>query len=223
MTFRPFALPLLFATLLASSLASAAAADSGRSTPGAVRVALVTSLGTITVAVDTRHAPATSANFLAYVDDGRFDGTSFYRAARRKADPAHGYIQGGIRTNAWRALPPIPLEATDRTGLRHGDATLSMARQSRPDSATGNFFLTVGPTPAMDAKGAYRGYAAFGRVVGGMDVVRRILALPSGGGSGPMKGQMIVRPVILLRATRLDGTPRPSGRPKPWLIFEKHR
>lgn len=219
MRFRLLALPLLFAALLASP----ASAAPGRAAPGGVRVALVTSLGTVTVAVDTKRAPATAANFLAYVDDGRFDGTSFYRAARRKADPTHGYIQGGIRTNAWRALPPIPLEATDRTGLRHGDATLSMARQSRPDSATGNFFLTVGPTPAMDAKGAYRGYAAFGRVVGGMDVVRRILALPSGGGSGPMKGQMIVRPVVILRATRLDGTPHPSGRPKPWLIFEKHR
>lgn len=219
MRFRLLALPLLFA----AQLASPASAAPGRAAPGGVRVALVTSLGTVTVAVDTQRAPATAANFLAYVDDGRFDGTSFYRAARRKADPTHGYIQGGIRTNAWRALPPIPLEATDRTGLRHGDATLSMARQSRPDSATGNFFLTVGPTPAMDAKGAYRGYAAFGRVVGGMDVVRRILALPSGGGSGPMKGQMIVRPVVILRATRLDGTPHPSGRPKPWLIFEKHR
>lgn len=213
MTFR-----LIAALLL---LLAPAAASSAPPPRGMVRVALVTSLGTITVAVDTRRAPATSANFLAYVDDGRFDGTSFYRAARRKTDPKHGYIQGGIRTNARRALPPIPLEPTDRTGLRHLDATLSMARQNRPDSATGNFFMTVGPTPAMDARGAYRGYAAFGRVIGGMDVVKRILALPSGGGEGPMRGQMILKPVRLIRARRLDGTPRPTGRPRPWLIFEQ--
>jgi len=189
--------------------------------PDLVRVELVTSMGRITVAVDTRRAPGTSANFLAYVDDGRFDGTSFYRAARRKADPKLGYIQGGIRTNLRRALPPIPLEPTDETGIRHLDATLSMARQDRPDSATGNFILTVGPTPYMDASGDYRGYAAFGRVVAGMDVVKRILALPSGGGEGPMKGQMILKPVTLIHARRLDGTPRPSGRPKAWLLWEK--
>ena len=211
---------LLLALLLFRPL-SAPAQPANRPVPGHVRVELVTSMGSITVALDTRRAPRTSANFLAYVDDGRLDGTSFYRAARRKADPKLGYIQGGIRTNLRRALPPIPLEPTDTTGIRHLDATISMARQDRPDSATGNFILTVGPTPYMDASGDYRGYAAFGRVVAGMDVVKRILALPSGGGEGPMKGQMILKPVTLIRAKRLDGTPRPSGRPKAWLLWEK--
>lgn len=213
----PFGLP---SPAAASAAPPTIAPPPNRPTPGFARVALVTSMGTITVAVDLRHAPVTSANFLRYVDDGRFDGTSFYRSARRKQDPAHGYIQAGIRTNARRALPPIPLERTDRTGLSHIDATLSMARNSRADSAAGNFFLTVGPAPIMNARGSYDGYAAFGRVVGGMDVVKRILALPTGGGTGPMKGQMILKPIMLVRARRLDGTPHPSGRPKPWLIWK---
>ncbi|MGE4429839.1 MAG: peptidylprolyl isomerase [Sphingobium sp.] len=199
----------------------AAAQPANRPTPGYVRVELATSMGSIVVALDMKRAPGTSTNFLRYVDDGRLDGTTFYRAARRKADPKLGYIQGGIRTNLRRALPPIPLEPTSSTGLSHLDATISMARQDRPDSATGNFFLTVGATPYMNAAGDYQGYAAFGRVVAGMDVVKRILALPSGGGEGPMKGQMILKPVTLIHAKRLDGAPRPSGRPKAWLLWEK--
>ena len=187
--------------------------------PGIVRVRLDTSRGPILLALDARRAPATTANFLAYVDDGRFDGTSFYRAARGKADPRRGFVQAGIRTDAKRILPPFPLEPTSRTGIRHLDATISMARGTSADSAGGNFVLTVGPTPQMDARSGYPGYAAFGRVVGGMDVVRRILAEPSGGGMDAMKGQMILRPVRLHRAVRLDGRPKPTGRPKVWLMF----
>lgn len=199
-----------------SGLASALPAN--RPTPSFTRVAIETRLGTITVAVDMKRAPRTSANFLAYVDDGRFDGVTFYRAARRKSDPRLGLIQGGIDTDARRSLPPIPHEPTTRTGIRHLDATLSMARPSRPDSAMGNFFITAGATPNMDARGAYIGYAAFGHVVAGMDVVRRILALPTCCGSGPMRGQMIVKPVTILRARRLDGVARPTGGVKPWLL-----
>lgn len=204
--------------LVACCPALAGALPANRPTPGYTRVAIQTSLGTITVAVDTRRAPRTSANFLAYVDDGRFDGVTFYRAARRKSDPRLGLIQGGIDTDARRALPPIPHEPTSRTGIRHLDATLSMARPNRPDSAMGNFFITAGATPNMDARGAYIGYAAFGHVVAGMDVVRRILALPTCCGSGPMRGQMIIKPVTILHTRRLDGKPRPTGGVKPWLI-----
>ncbi|BBD99925.1 peptidylprolyl isomeras [Sphingobium amiense] len=207
-------LPFLLGLLPVAALALPA----NRPTPGYTRVAIETSVGTITVAVDNRRAPRTSANFLTYVDDGRFDGVTFYRAARRKSDPHYGLIQGGIDTDARRSLPPIPHEPTSRTGIRHLDATLSMARPNRPDSAMGNFFITIGATPNMDARGSYIGYAAFGHVVGGMDVVRRILAVPTCCGSGPMRGQMIVRPVRILRARRLDGTPHPSPGVKPWLI-----
>ena len=177
--------------------------------------------------LDAAHAPRTTANFMAYVDDGRFDDTSFYRAARRRADPKRGYVQGGIRTDARRSLVPVAHESTDMTGIRHLDATISMARGGPPGTAMGNFFITVGPTPQMDAAPSYAGYAAFGHVIQGMDVVRRILALPTGGGTGEMKGQMILKPVQLIRAERIDGVARPTRGPKPWLIklpdFRKKR
>lgn len=207
-------------TLLAFILpAQAQAQDANRPSPGFVRVRLVTSAGAIVLALDARRAPKTTANFLAYVDDGRFDGIDFYRAARKKVAPRFGFIQGGIRTDARRILPgSVPLERTDRTGIKHLDGTISMARGANPDSAAGNFSIMVGPMPSLDAEGQYPGYAAFGHVVAGMDVVKRILALPTGGGSGPMKGQMILKPVTILRAERLDGTPKPTGGVKPWLI-----
>ncbi len=179
---------------------------------------LVTSAGNIIVALDARHAPKTVANFLAYVDDGRLEGTTFYRTARRKADPTQGFIQGGIGTDARRMLEPLPLEPTSRTGLRHLSGSISMAHGPNPDSANGNFSIMVGDNPGLDARGANRGFAAFGRVIGGMDVVRRILALPSGGGRDVMKGQMILKPVTIVRAERLDGVAKPTGRVKPWLL-----
>lgn len=209
---------ILLALLLLVSAAPASAQSATRATPGYVRVRFDTSAGPIIVALDVKRAPATSRNFLAYVDDGRFDGTVFYRSARRKAEPSLGFVQGGIRTDARRILPPFPHERTDRTGVKHVDGAISMARRPEPNSAGGNFVLLVGAMPSMDAKGDFPGYAAFGRVVGGMATVKRILAKPTGGGSDAMKGQMILDPVSIVRARRLDGTPKPTGGPKPWLI-----
>ncbi len=216
-------LPRRFSLLLVLLLALVvparlSALPTNKPTPGYVRVRMETSLGSFILSVDTKRAPKTSANFLAYVDDGRFDGTTFYRAARRKSAPAFGLIQGGIDMDARRSIPPVAHEPTSLTGIRHLDATLSMARPNRPDSAMGNFFITVGATPTMDARGSYIGYAAFGHVVAGMDVVKRILALPTGGGTGAMRGQMILKPVRIVRAVRLDGKPQPTGRIKPWLL-----
>lgn len=192
--------------------------------PPVVRVRLETSMGSITIALDTKRAPQTSRNFLAYVDDGRLDGTTFYRAARSKADAQRGFIQGGVDTDARRMIvPTVPLEPTDKTGIRHLDGTISMARKVDPDSANGNFSLTVGAAPMLDANGAYRGYAAFGRVVGGMDVIKRILAMPTGGGQGPMRGQMLFKPVMIIRAVRLDGTAKPTSPIKPWLIMPRRK
>lgn len=205
-------LVLLLLALVASPATPAFAAT------GIVRVRLVTSAGAIVVALDGRRAPATTANFLAYVDDRRFDGVSFYRAARSRLAPGFGFVQGGIRTDARRILPPFAHEPTTKTGIRHLDGTISMARRMEPNSAGGNFFITIGPIPAMDAKPGYPGYAAFGRVVSGMAVLKRILALPTGGGMG---GQLLLRPVTLVSARRLDGAARPTGLPKPWLIEEK--
>jgi peptidyl-prolyl cis-trans isomerase A (cyclophilin A) len=172
-----------------------------------VRVRIETEMGPIVVALDARRAPVTTANFLAYVDQGKFDGVVFYRASRTRGLPGQGFIQGGIRRDVRRTLLPIAHEPTSRTGLSHNDGAISMAR-TNPGSATGDFFITAGAQPTMDA-GRGRpadnlGYAAFGRVVEGHDVVRRILAAPTlpNAGAGPMRGQMIERPVRILSARR---------------------
>ncbi|HEY0622094.1 peptidylprolyl isomerase [Sphingomonas sp.] len=186
--------------------------------PATVRVRLVTSAGNITLALNARRAPKTVANFMLYVDDGRLEGTQFYRTARRASNPKLGFVQGGIGTDARRILPALPLEPTSRTGIKHLDGTISMAHGADPDSANGNFSIMVGDNPSLDARPNTPGFAAFGKVIGGMDVVRRMLAMPSGGGRGVMRGQMILKPVRIIRAERLNGTAKPSGRPKSWLI-----
>lgn len=212
---------LLLAALALLTL-PATASDAGqartRPIPGHIRVRLVTSAGDVVLALDARHAPRTTANFLAYVDDGRFEGTLFYRAARRKGAPALGFVQGGIGTDARRMLPSVPLEPTSVTGLKHLDGSISMAHGADPNSATGNFSLMVGANPGLDARGNSKGFAAFGRVIAGMDVVKRMLAMPTAGGRGDMKDQMIVNPVRIVRAERLDGVAKPTGGPRPWLL-----
>lgn len=188
--------------------------------PPVVRVRLVTAAGPIVLALDMRRAPKTGANFLAYVDDGRFDGTYFYRASRRKTAPGSGFVQGGIGTDSHRMLDRLPLEPTNVTGIKHLDATVSMARYDRTDSATGNFSIMLGPNPSLDARPGFPGYAAFAHVVSGMDVVKRMLAVPTRpGGDGAFKGQMMARPIPIVRAIRLDGVAKPSGRLKVWLML----
>lgn len=168
------------------------------------RVAIETNLGTIVVALEPKRAPITTANFLRYVDAGKFAGTTFYRAARAKRNPKVGLIQGGIDHDLPRSFLPIAHEPTSRTGLRHGDGTLSMAR-NEVGSAMGDFFITIGPAPGLDAAPDYPGYAAFGHVVRGMEVARRILAEPTypGGLTIATFGQTIRRKVTILHARRL--------------------
>lgn len=205
--------------LLITLLLGAAPAPSRE--PAVVRVRLVTGAGAVVLALDTRRAPGTCANFLAYVDDGRLDGTTFYRASRRQSAPATGFVQGGIGTDARRVLGLVPLEPTSRTGLHHVGGAISMARYSRTDSATGNFSIMVGDNLSMDAQPGSPGYAVFGRVVAGMDVVRRMLGAPtSPGGDGAFKGQLMVRPIPLLRAERLDGVAHPTGGMKVWVLLQ---
>jgi len=186
--------------------------------PATVRVRIVTSAGNITVALDARRAPKTVANFMAYVDDGRLEGTQFYRSARRKGNPSQGFVQGGIGTDARRMLPSVPLESTAQTGIHHLDGTISMAHGPNPDGANCNFSIMVGPNPGLDARGPFKGFAAFGKVISGMDVVKRMLAMPTGGGRDAMRDQMILKPVQILRVERLDGKAKPTGYVKPWLI-----
>jgi len=209
----------LFALLVFSIPDVALAQSATKPTPGFVRVRLETGMGNIVLALDQKRAPKTVANFLIYVDDGRLDGTSFYRAFRRKDDSKSGFVQGGIDTEARRIyFPTVELEPTDQTGLKHLDGTISMARHKYPDSGTGNFSIQVGPNPTLDARPGYPGYAAFGQVVGGMDVVKRIMALDTCCGRGVMFGQMIKDRVAIKRAVRLDGESKPTGAVKPWLV-----
>lgn len=172
-----------------------------------VRVRMDTAEGPIVLELETERAPQTAANFLKYVDQKKFDGTSFYRALTFPERADLGLVQGGIRV-ASKLLPAIPHEPTSKTGLTHDDAAISMARGA-PGSAQADFFIILGGLPGLDANaeaaGDNAGYAVFGHVVEGMDVVRRILASPISPteGSGVMKGQMIAKPVPILSARRL--------------------
>jgi peptidyl-prolyl cis-trans isomerase A (cyclophilin A) len=176
-----------------------------RHLPATVRMRIETDAGTIVVALDHRHAPLTTNNFVRYADDHRFDGTYFYRAARNKFVPEQGFIQGGIAHSIRLMLPPIPLEPTTRTGLRHVDGTLSMAHAS-PDTTMGDFVICVGAHPGLDADPDKKepGYSAFGRVVEGMDVVRHILAAPTAGAPGGRPGEQILKPVKILKVVRAE-------------------
>ena len=167
-------------------------------------VRLETSAGPIVIAPDVRRAPITANNFLRYVEEKRFDGTFFYRAARNKKNPKIGLVQGGINHRVRRARAPIPHEPTSRTGLRHVDATVSMARNA-PGSAMGDFFIMVGAAPYLDARPGSVGYAAFGKVVSGMPVVRKMLAAPTwpGGRSENTIGQSIRAPIRIISARRI--------------------
>ena len=177
--------------------------------PATVRVSLVTSEGAIVLALEKERAPVTTANFLRYVDGKRLDGAVFYRALKISDEPLYGLVQGGAENKPKRVLPPIAHEPTSQTGLSHKDGTISMARGA-PGTASGDFFITVGDLVSLDAKsgqpGDDLGYAAFGHVVEGMDVVRKILVAPISstlGGEG-MKGQMIAAPVTIVSARRVD-------------------
>lgn len=172
-----------------------------------VRVAIATSEGPIVLALEKERAPVTTANFLRYVDQKRLDGTAFYRALKVSDDGSYGLIQGGTQGNLKAMLPPIAHEPTTKTGLSHIDGAVSMARGA-PGSAAGDFFITVGDLESLNADpskpGDNLGFAVFGRVVEGMDTVRRIMNAPTSPtlGEGAMKGQMIASPVRILTARR---------------------
>ncbi len=199
--------------LVLSALAAAPLAAQPASPPRAeapkddlVRVALDTEMGRMVIAVDRGHAPITAKNFLRYVDAKRLDGINFYRAMRLWEGT--GLVQGGVRDGA-KLFPPIAHEPTSQTGLRHEDGTISMAR-AEPGSARCDFFITVGKIDGFNAgtkDGDGLGFAAFGRVVEGMDVVRKLLAAPTSPTKGAelgMQGQLLEKPVKVVKATRLE-------------------
>jgi len=156
-------------------------------------VVLETEFGAITLEIDTRGAPMTAANFLKYVREGFYDGGEFHRAVRPDNEPRKDapiqVVQARInpaRANA--EFPPIAIERTGTTGLSHRNGTVSMARDVTPtapgpDTATSWFFITIGDQPVLDFGGGRspdgQGFAAFGRVLEGMDVVKRIQMSPT--------------------------------------------
>ena len=199
------ALGLALPAFLAAAMASA------QDAPATTEVVIATDVGAITVALETQRAPVTSRNFLRYVDLKRFDGRVFYRAMRLTwGDQPNGLIQGGTQNDPKRVLPPIAHERTSDTGVKHVAGAISMARLT-PGSATGDFSILVSPQPGLDADPASsdpeqrEGYAAFGHVTQGMDVVRKIFDAPTDPdkGVGSMKGQMLAKPVKILTVRRV--------------------
>lgn len=165
------------------------------------RVAIETELGTIEVSLEATKAPVTTANFLRYVRSGAYMGGHFHRTVTMTNQPQSKVkievIQGGSARED-KDLLAIPLERTCDTGLRHLDGTISMARDT-PDSATSGFFICIDDQPELDFGGKRnpdgQGFAAFGRVAKGMDLVRKIQARPA-------KDQTLTPPVKIL-AVRL--------------------
>jgi peptidyl-prolyl cis-trans isomerase A (cyclophilin A) len=170
-----------------------------------VRVLIHTELGEIEVEIDTARAPISAANFLKYVDGGHYNGGRFHRAVKLNPDNQPDneikieVIQAAINPERRRdGFPPILLERTNKTGLKHKDGTLSMARRG-PDTATSDFSICIGDQPELDFGGKRnpdgQGFAAFGQVVKGMDVVRKIHAQP-------VERQSLTPPIKILKATR---------------------
>ena len=173
--------------------------------PATVRVVLVTSEGRIVLEIEKERAPITAANFLRYVDRHRLDGVVFYRAVR--VQPGFGFVQFGTQNDPKRSLPPIRHEPTTLTDVHHTDGSISLARLA-PGTGRGDFTIEVGDNRAsFDADpskpGDNLGYAAFGHVVEGMDVVGRILDAPIAPGKGPFKGETIAVPVKVVNARRV--------------------
>jgi peptidyl-prolyl cis-trans isomerase A (cyclophilin A) len=191
----------LAATLGASALAR-------QRTEGEVLVRVETPLGNIDIALDAKHAPITATNFLKYVDGHFYDGGRFHRATRPDNytpappdKPPMQIIQGGINPDRRReGFDPIPLERTSVTGLKHVVGTISMARTPAADSARSDFFICLDDQPSLDFGGKRfddgQGAAAFGRVVKGLDVVRRIQ-------QQPVEKQALTPPVAITRMSRL--------------------
>jgi peptidyl-prolyl cis-trans isomerase A (cyclophilin A) len=194
----------LFKLVMLVGIIATACALPHRAQKGIVRVSIATEMGDITADLDSAHAPVSVTNFLRYVDAGLYRDGTFYRTVRADNQPRDSVkiavIQGGRRADrAIRSFPAIPLERTSVTGLRHHDGTLSMARGG-PDSATEAFFICIGDQPALDFGGHRnldgQGFAAFGRVTSGMDVVRRINAATA-------NMQNLDPPVRILNISRL--------------------
>jgi peptidyl-prolyl cis-trans isomerase A (cyclophilin A) len=193
------------ATILTAAALAAVVSMAHPAAQGAVRVLVKTELGDLVLEVDTKAAPNTAANFLRYLDAGHYDGGSFHRTVKMDNQPDSPVkievIQAGVsESRAKEGFPPIALERTSVTGLRHTDGVISMAR-GQADSATSGWFVCINDQPSLDFGGARnpdgQGFAAFGRVVQGMDVVRKIQ------GAANTDAQRLTPPIKILKAARM--------------------
>jgi peptidyl-prolyl cis-trans isomerase A (cyclophilin A) len=178
-----------------------------------VRVRVQTTLGDIVLELDPAKAPGTTANFLKYVDAGHYDGGTFHRTVKMDNQPESAIkievIQAGVNAaKAKDGFPAIPLERTSVTGLKHVDGAVSMARGTA-DSATSGWFICINDQPSLDFGGQRnpdgQGFAAFGRVVSGMDVVRRIQQAPSSANrTNNAEAQRLTPPITVTRVARVQ-------------------
>jgi peptidyl-prolyl cis-trans isomerase A (cyclophilin A) len=182
--------PLRFAAgLLCCAVVLARAGAPAPAAPSPVKIEIVTRAGDIVVLLDPARAPKTVANFMGFVDKHFYDGGTFFRAVP-------GFvIQGGNKARERPGDPRVALEPPMSTGLRNTDGAISMARTSDPDSASSEFFICDGQQPFLDGSMTQPGYAAFGRVISGMDVVRKIVQMPT-------EGDQLVEPVKILKIVR---------------------
>lgn len=215
MTLGLVAVPLLAQTT-STPVPQPAPAPAAAPTPAPAlpRVKIDTTAGSFTVEIEVKKAPITAANFLHYVDQKKLDGITFYRTV--KVADKFGFVQFGTNGDPKRTLPPIKHEPTTITGLKHLNGTLSTARLA-PGSARGDFTISVGDQPSFDADPTRPddathtslGYAAFGRVVDGMDVVLKIMDAPVDPNAtvrGSFKGEVPAAPVKVLAARRVTGS-----------------
>jgi peptidyl-prolyl cis-trans isomerase A (cyclophilin A) len=184
------------------SLLAVPAASLARAQPSRVAIVIETEMGSIEAEIEIARAPVSAANFLRYVDAGLYDRGVFHRTVKPDNQPNNAVkievIQAGPASGA-KKFPPIPLERTSVTGLSHRDGAISMARDG-PDTATSDFFICIGDQPSLDFGGKRnpdgQGFAAFGRVTGGMAVVTRIQAQPSD------SKQRLTPPIRILKIAR---------------------
>jgi peptidyl-prolyl cis-trans isomerase A (cyclophilin A) len=183
--------PLRTSVLLSAALLAAASFPApARAASTDVNVAIVTTAGTIQVALDPAHAPVTVKNFLRLVDKKFFNGGSFFRVV-----PSF-MIQGGNKTRETPNDPKIPLESPLKTGIHNVDGAIAMARTPDPNSADSEFFICDGDQRRLDGAPGQPGYAAFGHVTKNMAVVRKIARMPA-------TAEALNKPVTIVRIQRL--------------------
>jgi peptidyl-prolyl cis-trans isomerase A (cyclophilin A) len=198
MRFARMLAPIVAATAIAAVVSSARPVAQSP-----VRVRVQTEFGDIVMEIDAKRAPNTAANFLRYLNAGHYDGGTFHRTVKMDNQPDSPVkievIQAGVNPDrAKDGFAPILLERTSVTGLRHTDGAISMAR-GQADSATSGWFICINDQPSLDYGGARnpdgQGFAAFGRVVQGMDVVRKIQQAPN------TDAQRLTPPIKILKIT----------------------